>query len=88
MSAEIESSASSWSWCETCEAMKPIIHDCGTETPSVHDEQYTEDIDYFSVEAYLRGWHGRGGQARARQALQKGYVQRGKTKTTKMQGWM
>ncbi|GHO64181.1 hypothetical protein KSC_030730 [Ktedonobacter sp. SOSP1-52] len=88
MSAEIESRASSWSWCSTCDCMMPLIHTCSQGTPSINDPQLTEDVDYSSVEAYLRGRYGRAGQARAQQAINKGLVQANQTKTTRMQWWM
>ncbi len=85
---EVDSSLPAWTWCDVCEQMQPPIHDCqpGASPVSVHDQD-TETVDWWSVEAYLRGYHGRQDQQRAQRAIQQGRCDPQKTKSTEMRGW-
>ena len=81
---EIDSSPSSWSWCDECEQMMPDGHTCGkTQVLSTSDPALTENIDYWSVEAVLRGWHGGSLQREAKQRMKQGRYDPEKTKSTR-----
>jgi hypothetical protein len=82
---EIDSApGSSWSWCDPCEQMMPAGHTCGkTKIASTSDPEQTEDIDYWSVEAVVRGWHGPALKREAKQRLRNGDYDEKKTKLTK-----
>jgi len=81
---EIDASKSSWYWCDTCNARMPSGHICGqTKIASTSDPELAEDIDFWSVEAVLRGWHGGTLQREAKQRLRKGDYDPKNTKSTK-----
>ncbi len=82
--AQIDASASFWAWCDECQASMPSNHVCGkTQITSTSDEDMMENIDYWSVEAVLRGWHGVGMQHEARRRVKDGTYDASQTKNTR-----
>lgn len=84
---EIDSYDYRWTWCDNCNEMKPLIHDCSDDTLSINDIE-TETIDYYSVEAALRGWIGARNQQIAQRQVKNGTVKRSETKITKFKSWI
>lgn len=88
MRAEIDASASYWTWCDTCQEMMPSNHVCGKiVVASTSDLEMQEDINYWSVEAVLRGWHGEGMRREARSRVKQGRYDPNKTKSTTYDGF-
>lgn len=56
------------------------------ELPPPGEGSEGETIDYWSVEAFRQGWHGRAGVADAERVIKSGLCVKG-TKNTKMPGW-
>jgi hypothetical protein len=56
------------------------------ELPAPAEGEDEETIDYWSVEAYRQGWHGRAGEVRAARAIKAGMCPLG-TKNTQMKDW-
>jgi hypothetical protein len=54
---EIDSAASSWTYCDECASMMPAIHTCGT-TQIENASDQAKEIEYWSDEAALLGWRG------------------------------